>query len=370
MKIEQYHDLPPELWDAACDISQQAWLFHRAAWIDVEERFFVRKNLSFALKLKDHHVGIHPLYLSDRDTGTGGERLLHSGIHRHTGLSLIDNLDPAATKTAQSIAMRHIFTLAEEHDVDRIQLNAHNLTPENRSPARREIPFWIGRHGFFLGLQFGTGGMVPAPGMATCNADQIIDLSKSEEDLFRLIDDRENVRKAQAADVTFELGEHDSCIHDYYAIAEKSAQRTGEALLPEDYFQTIWRTFHPYDRCAVLFAKKDATRVAALLLLIDKGAASYSAGVSDPEYLHLRVNNFLHWSAIVWARRKGLTHYRLGPVFPELPGDWPVSKVSAFKRKFGAQPVTIIQGSHFRHPDLYLTAAIAHLRLLCKKQGS
>ena len=368
MKIEPYSSVPRHEWDGVCESSSLAWLFHRAAWIDIEERFFVRSNHSIALRLSDRCIGVLPLYLSDSAAGTGGERLLHSGIHRHTGLALVKGLDPPTAKAARSAAMRSVLTLAEKLDADRVQLNSQNLAPQNLSPARREIPFWVEDYSFYLGLQIGQDGMVPAPGMATCNADQIVELSSSEEEMFRRLDNRQNVRKAQAAGVTFEAGDATSCVDDYYAIAKKSAVRTREKLPPSDYYRAIWQALGAVDRCAMLFACKEGVRVAGLLLAIDKGAASFLAGASDPEYLPLRVNDFLHWSAMVWAARKGLARYRLGPVFPELPDSWAVSKVSAFKNKFGARSVTTIQGSYFRRPEKYLGAAAAHLRLLCAKR--
>ncbi|HEY1301010.1 MAG TPA: hypothetical protein VGF07_10975, partial [Stellaceae bacterium] len=75
---------------------------------------------------------------------------------------------------------------------------------------------------------------------------------------------------------------------------------------------------------------------------------------------------FLQWSVIAWAKQQGLTHYRLGPFFPEVPRDWPISMVSWFKAKFGGRAVTIIQGSYFRTPQLYLAAAMQHLEELCR----
>ena len=109
--------------------------------------------------------------------------------------------------------------------------------------------------------------------------------------------------------------------------------------------------------------------MAALWLLIHKGAAHFLGGVSDPAYLPMRVNDFLHWSAIVWANHQGLTHYRLGPVFPELPDDWPVARVSRFKGKFGGISYSTIQGSYFRHPEKYLETGRTQLSTLVGMAG-
>jgi len=371
MKIVPLADTRVEEWDRICDRSEQAWLFHRRAWIGIETRYFVRDNLSFAIAEADGLIAVHPLYLSDSTTGASNELLLHSGIHRHTGLALDAGLDTSSAKAARGAAMRHIMSLGVKLDVDRIQLNAHNLAPENLSVARKEIPFWVEEHGFYSGLNFAPSGMLPAPGMATCSADQIVDLTPDEDELFAALDEacRRAVRKAMSQKLEFEVATDQTAIAEYYSIAERSATRTGESLPSIEYYNNIWSSLAD-TRCALFFATLAGKRVAGLWLFADKGSTSFLAGASDPDYLPLRVNDFLHWSAILWAKRTGLRYYRFGPIFPEVPLDWPIAQVSRFKGKFGGCSRTIIQGSYFRHPEKYLIAAQAHLSTLCSPDKS
>jgi hypothetical protein len=127
----------------------------------------------------------------------------------------------------------------------------------------------------------------------------------------------------------------------------------------------VWESLSPTGRCAVFFAYHEGVRAAGLFLLIDKHGVQYFAGVSHQDFLPLRVNNFLHWQAICWARNQGLRHYRLGPIFPELPDNWPVSRVSRFKGEFGASSVPLIQGSLFLKPGRYLEDARRAVALRC-----
>jgi hypothetical protein len=366
MKILPITDVSAGEWDAACVGSAQAWLFHSADWNAIEERWFVCNNYSFAIADGDRLIALHPLYLSDGSTGTAGERLLHSGIHRHTGLALIPGLSRARIASARGAAMAHIFSLAGRLDVDRIQLNAHNLAPENRTAAREEIPFWVSHYGFHLGLNFCRYGMLPAPGMSTCNADQIVDLELPEEEMFAQLDQRAEVRKAARSGLEFSIGGNEASIDAYYRIAVKSSARTGESLMPPGYYHELRQRLAPSGCCVVAFAIKDAQRIAAALLLIHKQAATYNAGVSDPAFLAMRGNDFLQWSIIIWAKRRGLSHYRLGPFFPDVPRDWPIARVSWFKTKFGGRSVGVIQGSYFRHPEKYLDSARQQLDELCR----
>lgn len=358
MKVVPFGQVPAQEWDAFCTESEQAWAFHRAGWIRIEAAHFFPKNHSFAVRDGEQLVGIQPLYESILGLGGWSERLLHGGIHRHTGLALGSGLSEGAAKAVRSLAMRQIQEVSQKIDCDRVQLNTQNLAPESLGPRRSEVPFWVLEYGYFLGLAMGPGGICPAPGLSTCCADQIVVLNEPEERLFGRLEEscRRAVRKGQKAGLEWEEGGSEP-VDAYYRLAEISAARTGETLSARAYFEDVWREFGPTGGCRVLFVLAGGKRVAALWLLIDKGAAHYLGGVSDPEYLPLRVNDFLHWSAIAWAKRSGLSWYRLGPVFPELPDEWAVARVSRFKGKFGGKAHTTIQGSFFRYPAKYVPAA-------------
>jgi hypothetical protein len=270
--------------------------------------------------------------------------------------------------------MREIERLAELLSCDRIQLGAQNLAPRYLRGWREEIPFWVFEYGFELGIQFGSLGLAPAPGMATCAVDQVVDLTHDEETILARFDGscRKALRKAESAGVQLEQGNletPEATVRRYYALAQRSAARTGETLPPMDYYTDLLAAFAGDGRVAVLFARKDESDAAALMLGIDKAAASFLAGVSDPYHLPSRVNDFIHWSAIRWARERGCAWYRLGPVFPTLPADWPVARVSRFKSKFGAQSLITIQGSRFLRPERYFELGVAALRERCGKTG-
>lgn len=367
MKVLTYAKADAAAWDACCDSSAEAWLFHRRAWIDVEARRFTRENHSFAIGSVRGIAAVCPLYLSDGHTGTGGERLLHSGIHRQAGVAACDGIAKNDLKSARRAAMAHILELAEQLDVDRIQLSSHNLAPRNLGLQREEIPFWVEDYGFEPGVALYSGGVLAAPGMSTCNADQIVDLDAEEDELFARLEEscRRAVRKGESNALRLSEAMAEADVFEYYRIAKLSASRTGESLAPPDYYLDLWRAFAAERRCVFLFVGHGQRRVAALVLLVDKGASSFLAGVSDPEYLPMRVNDFMHWSAIRWAKQRGLRYYRLGPSFPTVDPEWPIAKVSRFKTKFGGRPRTIIHGSFFRRPEKYRESALTIVNALC-----
>lgn len=366
MKVFSYKDVSAVDWDNVCDQSSEAWLFHRSAWITLEVSHFKYSNRSFAIEDKGRIVAVQPLYFSDSSSGAADERLLHSGIHRHTGLACLNTLDSGLRRAVQAETMRHIHDVAHRDEAHRIQLNCQNLAPANRGASREEIPFWVLDHGYYLGLNCSPGGIAPAPGMATCNADQVIDLHYSEEQLFARLDEscRRAVRKALKFNLVFSISEANS-VSRYFKLAQLSATRTGENLAPLSYFEDLWRSLLPQHRCAIAFVQHNGRDVAALLLGIDKGAATFLGGVSDPAALNLRVNDFMHFQAMLWLKGKDVKTYRLGPIFPEVPEDWPIARVSRFKRKFGGRSITIIQGSYFLSPEHYLNRGTQALAQRC-----
>jgi hypothetical protein len=354
MKAVAFHNLPRAAWDALADISDDAWLNHRADWVDVETRYFVSANLSFGIVDGDEIVALQPLYLSNAANGTpNGEVLVHSGIHRHTGLALAPGLARSARAEAQKLAMARILDLALSHGADRVQLNAHNLAPRQRSLERDQIPYWVMEHGFHLGLGYGYAGVSPAPGFAVCNADQIVDLTQSAETLLDAVDPacRRAIRKAEKMPLAFSFTTEDVNIERYWTLAQRSALRTGEQLPPRDYYVDLVTRFTPAGKVALAIASHGGQDVGALLLFLDKGSASFLAGVSEPDALAMRPNDFMHWNAILAAKAMGLSAYRFGPVFPETPQDWPFARVSAFKGKFGGKATPVIQGSLLLNRD-------------------
>jgi len=314
-------------------------------------------------------VGIHPLYLREQVLGGWTERALDCGVHRHTGLALLPSLPPGAVRAARRLAMTHLHRTARRLGVDRVHLNAQNLAPRNLCGQREEVPFWVADHGYQLGMHFGPAGPLPVPGMSTCCADQVVALAGlGEEHLFRGLEEgcRRAVRKAQKKGLEARVADGPDAAAEYYRLARLSSTRTGEHLLPLSYYEALYARLAPEGRCCILLAVHEERPVAGLLLLVDKGAAHFLAGASDPAALPLRPNDFVHWSAIRWAASRGLSHYRLGPTFPELPRDWPVARVSRFKGKFGGRSLPMIQGSRFLRPERYGTLAAEEAARLCR----
>ncbi|HMM88267.1 lipid II:glycine glycyltransferase FemX [Bradyrhizobium sp.] len=368
MKFISISEISVSDWDGLCSQSEQGWIFHSRGWIEIEAAQSRSENRSFGIVSGGRLVAAVPLFISNLGLNAFVELLVHNGLHRHTGLVLAPDLTSSEVKEIQGRVLRNILDIARGANADRIYLGEQNLSRENLSPARREIPFWVTDFGFQLGNSFGPLGLAPGPGLASTVVDQIVVLAEPEDKLFSALTKscRYTVRAAQDAGFqTVDLTSSDDCISEYYRLATLSAQRTGESLPNASYFEEIRNLLLPRQMCSFLFATFNGERVAAAILLHDKRSAYYFAGVSDPAHLPNGVNDFLQWRAIGFLKSLGNSHYRLGPYFPSLPSDWSVSKVTRFKSKFGAQPFSIVQGSKFLKPQRYARLAQDYIANLC-----
>lgn len=365
MRIVAFDRVDSADWDEAVDASDESWLFHRAEWVAVETAYFVRRNLSFALTEENGRVlAVLPLYFSDATNGTTfAERLIHSGIHRQAGLAVRRDVAPSLVEILRRAAIARIDTLSELYGADRIQLGIHNLAPKFRGDRDEAGFFWCDGAGYEAGIDYGPQGMRPLPGRSTLEADQIVDLTREETAIFDgfIPACRRAIRKAEKAGLRFEWALPATALDRYWALALKSAARTGEVLPPRAYYESLFARLGAVGRLVVCFAKSGAMDAAGLILLADRDCASYLAGVSDTDYLQLRPNDYIHWSAMRDLRHRGYVAYRFGPIFPEAPEDWPIARVSAFKAKFGARSVPIASASKFLStPAAADAAAKAH----------
>jgi len=373
MRAVPFKNISKNDWDGLAEASCQAWLFHRHDWITIEEAYAGTENVSFGIMEEDRLTAVAPLYISRLGLGPFIETLVHDGHHRQTGLAMVSGLDAVNRTSIRSTWIKQIESAAHLADADRIHLARQNLAPASLGPEREEIPHFVTENRFQLGQNFGPLGVLPAPGLSTAVADQIVELDAEETQLFMRLKEscRRAVRKAEKAGAEFKDITHEQDpIAIYYKLAQLSAERSGEQLASIDYYRAIHSRFSASGRCSVHLVEIEGCPCAAIILLHDKNGVHFLSGVSDPSFLDRRVNDYLHWSAIRWASRRGFSHYRLGPYFPAVPMGWPIETVSRFKTKFGSRPRSIVQGSRFLKPLRYMDAAQTLIRMLCEQTST
>ena len=353
MKIIEFATVTPAEWDAVVEASPWAWLYHLSYWITLETKYWFPLNRSFLIRADNGRpLAVLPLYVSEVPLGSCVEKLLHSALHRHTGLAVVPTLDHKQLKQVRSCAMHEVFRIASEVQADRIQLNAQNLAPGNLPPYREEIPFFVEDFHFYFGLKFGPYGFEPVPSQITCCSDQIVNLEQDEAALFDALENRTVIRKGIREGVeVLEANAADSLLQSI-ELRHAAAARTQQTLMPDQYYADVM-ALSAKGQQQLFLAKWQGQVIGGLQLLIYKGAGHYFEGFGLNEYLSLRYYDVLHWYAILWSKRQGLKHYRLGPHFPDTPKAYPIYQKGRFKKKFGGQAYHILQGSYFLAPEKY-----------------
>ena len=154
----------------------------------------------------------------------------------------------------------------------------------------------------------------------------MLDLSRGPDALFRKFSEnkRRNIKRAIKYGVSVEPAASRAEVSAYHAICADWSRRKGLHLPEEEEFR---RTFALTNNRLLFLARHDGKIVAGVVIrFFPHGVMEYAANSSLENALHLRPNDLLHWRAIEWGCRVGMTHYSLGASHP-------------FVRKFGGDIV-------------------------------
>jgi hypothetical protein len=154
----------------------------------------------------------------------------------------------------------------------------------------------------------------------------MLDLSCGPDALFRRFSEnkRTNIRKAIKYGVLVEPASTRDEIAAYYAICVDWSRRKGLAIMSEEEFQ---QTFALTANRLLLLARYQGKVIAGIVIrYLPHGIMEYAANSSLESALRLRPNDLLHWRAIEWGWREGMTRYSLGGTH-------------LFLRKFGGEIV-------------------------------
>jgi Acetyltransferase (GNAT) domain len=161
-----------------------------------------------------------------------------------------------------------------------------------------------------------------------CEGVVMLDLSRGPEALFRKFsaNKRTNIKKAIKYGVSIELAKSRDEISAYYAICADWSCRKALPVPREDDFH---QAFALTNNRLLLLARYEARIIAGVVIrFFPGGVMEYAANSSLEGALHLRPNDLLHWRAIEWGCREGMTKYSLGGAH-------------LFLRKFGGEIVPI-----------------------------
>jgi hypothetical protein len=154
----------------------------------------------------------------------------------------------------------------------------------------------------------------------------MLDLTRGPEALFRKFSSNKkiNIKKAIKLGVSVELAKSPDDVSAYYAVYVDWVRRKALPVIPQDEFQ---ESFALMTNRRLFLARHDGQIIAGVVVrFLPGGVMEYAANSSLESALHLRPNDLLHWRAIEWACREGMTKYSLGGAH-------------LFLRKFGGEVV-------------------------------
>jgi lipid II:glycine glycyltransferase (peptidoglycan interpeptide bridge formation enzyme) len=185
-----------------------------------------------------------------------------------------------------------------------------------RELARRERLLYlkiqppVDRHdmeSFLLARGFRHSGLEAAP-----TATVRIDLRRSPEDLLAQMRPtrRRNIRRAHRGEVTVRWGGADD-LPAYHRTIQATAERQRFAPYPARYYEQMWRSFSPGGHAMLLVAEHRERVVASLMLIGFGDTVLFKMGGWTGEHREARVNELLHWKAMLFARSRGFRWYDL-----------------------------------------------------------
>ncbi len=145
-----------------------------------------------------------------------------------------------------------------------------------------------------------------------CEGVVVLDLSRGPEALFRTFSEnkRTNIKKAIKYGVSVAPATRDDEISAYYAIYLDWSKRKNLPITAEAEFR---ETFALKSNRLLFLARYDGKVIAGVVIrFFPHGVMEYAANSSLESALRLRPNDLLHWRAIEWGCREGMSKYSLG----------------------------------------------------------
>ncbi len=304
-------------WDKLVEGSPDGWVFALAPWqrlILAVEPWGLR-DYSFAHYENRRLVAVMPLQWSPHTN-----RMASSGWGG-SGPVLAGNLDARARDRVLAVMIRHARTLAIEAGASVLELA---VLPVTRSS---------------IGARWGVNPFA-FYGFTDCSQlSQVLDLSRSEDELFQAISPTTKPLLKRALDHGIEVRRVDwvEYLDAYYPCHCETYARTGVDPHPKAYFSGIAHEIAPLGYAVLLAAFTHRGEPIAFHNAARFGnGALYHTGCSHPRALELGTNHLLLWQSILSAKQDGLGWFDVGTILPGTT-DPKLKGLSLFKTRFGGE---------------------------------
>jgi len=339
MEIEECAQIDAGQWDAAVAASDDAWLFHTAAWLEMTASVWPLENRYFAARQNGRIVGGFPLQ-ADRPTRWLRPRSAYSTKMGCSGPFVTRDLTGKGRRRVLQALNDAVLQWARSGRIESLCCWLPPLAAANLGNLRGVNPLAL------LGWE------------DVSTHTRIVDLSRPESELWSDLseDARYNIRKAESAGYRVERAQWPQMLDEYYRVHVETYRRTGVPPHPRAYFQGIAERIAAGGH-AVLWVCLDRQGGPVAFHNCGRfaGGAVYWTGCSRSEHLEQGVNYLLVWHALRGAKADGVQAYDIGEVFPGAAGG-KLHGLSVFKSKFGGQLYRLYRGE-LRFPVPWLSRA-------------
>jgi len=321
-------EIDPQVWDSFVEANEEAWLWHRYAFVDTLLTWPDRRDQSFAVLDKasgGKMVAVLPLYVIDlRIKGVFRVRTLES----FGGPAFTAGLGTRHRRAILDQFLAHLLRIADRLNAGEISFTLSPLAPRWRGKkCPRTNPLLM------LGCE------------NTLTQTWIVDLRRDLDALWNGLEGRARttIRKAINSGVKVRQASRETDLDIYYDLHRETYLRTGARPHPKTYFAAIWNHFVNHGIAQFFFAELGGSVVAAENFSIYKSAVCYWTGAASEKGLKVGANSLLQWTAMQWMVERGLSWYEVGEAFPNIK-DGKLKGLNDFKKSFGGNLYPFYKG--------------------------
>ena len=300
MEIVIAHDADADRWNEYANQHAHASPYHSFAWKQsIESAYGQQGHYLMALNSQNQITGILPTILIKPPLGSSK---LCSLPYCDRGEALADS--PEIIE----------LLISEANKISR-QNNAHRY--EYRATKLKS---------------FDKNDLHTTPGQQKVR--MILDLPKTSELLLAGFKAklRSQIKKAEKNGLTFEVGNNESLVSDFYHVFTINMRDLGSPTHSKRWFESISRYFS--NNCIISIVKHNSTPIGAGLILINGKTATVPWASTLRKYNKLAPNMMLYWSLLQYATDHGCQQFDFGR-----------SNIGEgtfkFKRQWGAKPVEL-----------------------------
>jgi CelD/BcsL family acetyltransferase involved in cellulose biosynthesis len=297
--IAEIDPLSDERWDRFVEEHPFGWICHHSGWKKVLERSFRHLEAHYFVLLRGGRIQAGLPVFAVRSWLTGN-RLVSIPF-----ASISDPLVSSGNDLAPLLDA--VIELAREKSIYTIEIRSLGS-----SPCFRES-----------GL-----------GVMGSYKHHYLPLDRPPEELMKTFHRscvRQRISRSVESGLEVVEAKTKSDLRDFYRLHMQSRKRLALPPQPYIFIESLFNTFHPQGRAALLLGKKDGKAIAALLLLKFNGRASAEFAVYDETYLNISPIHQLFWEAIKSASAENYRVFDFGRTSPSN------EKLMEFKGRWGTK---------------------------------